>query len=104
MDGSRLAYKLPPMETSTVFDEPSAKLIAIKEKIGRSEYRVDEHAVADAIVCRRPERRPSAAWISAAGRHSLDGAAGGSTGPPSELGIAAPDHGHLDLQLVTCPG
>jgi hypothetical protein len=38
-------------------------LIEIKEKIGRGEYRVDEHAVADAILRRWREREPSAAWI-----------------------------------------
>jgi anti-sigma28 factor (negative regulator of flagellin synthesis) len=45
------------VETSTVFGQPAAKLTEIKEKIGRGEYRVDEHAIADAIMRRWHERR-----------------------------------------------
>jgi hypothetical protein len=41
------------METSIIFDQPAAKLTEIRGKIGRGEYRVDEHAVADAILRRR---------------------------------------------------
>ena len=74
MDGFRLAYTLPPVKTSIVFDEPAAKLIEIKEKIGRGEYQIHELAVADAILRRRRQRQPSAAWIPTTGRHSIDSA------------------------------
>jgi Anti-sigma-28 factor, FlgM len=74
LDGFRRAYTLPPVKTSTVFDEPAAKLSEIKEKIGRGEYQVDELAVADAILRRRRQRQPSAAWIPTTGCHSIDSA------------------------------
>jgi hypothetical protein len=74
LDGFRRAYMLPRVKTSTVFDEPASKLIEIKEKIGRGEYQVDELAVADAILRRRRQRQPSAAWIPTTGRHSIDSA------------------------------
>lgn len=72
LDGFRLAYKLPPMESSTVFDQPAAKLDEIKAKIGRGDYRLDEHAVAESILRRWRERGPSAVWVSSRWTSRID--------------------------------